>query len=69
MATRIVVTRRLPLAILSRIASRPNTELVLHDDEEPCPREKLLALCRPGASAIVCMLSVRSPFLPTSPPR
>jgi len=55
---RIFVTRRLPSAVLERIAARPNTQLVLHDDDEPCPRDKLLALAS-GASAIVCMLSVR----------
>ena len=54
----IAVTRRLPQAVLSLLSSHPNTQLRLHDSEEPVPAAELATFVK-GASAIICLLSDR----------
>jgi glyoxylate/hydroxypyruvate reductase len=59
-AASIVVTRRLPQAVLDLVAARPATALHCWPSEtEPMPRAELLEYVRRdgGAAAIVCMLS------------
>lgn len=60
-ALRVVVTRRLPPAILSALTARPGLELRLHDSDEPCPRDKLLEMVGAGGGAhgLLCLLSDR----------
>ena len=52
----VVVTRRLPAALVARLASRPRTTLRYHDSDEQMAPEQLLAAAQ-GASAIVCTLA------------
>lgn len=56
---RVVVTRRLPAAVMQLLRSRPSTQVLYHDSDEPVPHAKLAEMIAsgPGASAIVCMLS------------
>jgi len=55
---RVVLTRRLPAALLARLraALPPGAALAYHDSDAPMPRAELLAACA-GASALLCTLS------------
>ena len=57
--SRIVVTRRLPSVLLSKLSNRPNTKLIYHDSDDPLPYDKLLEYVQQdgGASALLCLLS------------
>jgi len=59
MATSVVVTRRLPSALLTKILARPSTILHYHDSNDAISSQALLDLCGKdgGASAIICTLS------------
>ena len=53
---RVLVTRRLPAPLLASLYSRANTQVQMHDSDEPMPRGELLASLR-GASGVLCLLS------------
>jgi glyoxylate/hydroxypyruvate reductase len=57
--TRVVVTRRLPAAVLSAIQSRPSTVVLMHDSDEPIPAPLLKEWVSQdgGAHALLCLLS------------
>jgi glyoxylate/hydroxypyruvate reductase len=57
--TSIVITRRLPSALLTKILARPSTIVQYHDSNDAISSQKLLDLCSKdgGASAIICTLS------------
>jgi glyoxylate/hydroxypyruvate reductase len=59
MSTSIVITRRLPATLLSKILTRPSTVIQYHDSNDAISSQKLLELCAKngGASAILCTLT------------
>jgi glyoxylate/hydroxypyruvate reductase len=56
-AWRVVVTRRIPEAGMALLrGATPPLDLVVHDSDDPMPRDVLLAAL-PGADAILCVLT------------
>lgn len=55
---KVVLTRRMPSDAVAKLARGGAVEVVMHDSDDPMPRDALLASV-PGAAAILCTLADR----------